>query len=122
MNLGWLDVCLRVASVVRSREFYAGLGFQRVEGDDAEGWAVVVNGEARLGLFEPHFMGDQRMMLNFRGGDVLANYKELESKGFEFVEPAKAGNNGGGSAKLVDPDGNHIFLDTAPGETKKMPD
>jgi predicted enzyme related to lactoylglutathione lyase len=121
MNLGWLDVCLRVESVIRSREFYEGLGFQRAEGDDAEGWAVIVNGESRIGLFEPQFMGDQRMMLNFRGSDVLANAAALEAKGYEFVEPAQAGKEGGGSAKLIDPDGNHIFLDTAPGETKKVP-
>lgn len=121
MNLGWLDVCLRVESVARSREFYEGMGFVRVEGDDAEGWAVIVSGDSRIGLFEPQFMGDQPFMLNFRGGDVLANAATLEAKGYTFAAPATPGKDGGGSAKLIDPDGHHIFLDTALGETKKTP-
>ena len=91
MNLGWLDVCLRIENVARSRQFYEGMGFTRVEGDDAEGWAVVVQGESRIGLFEPQFMGDQQFSLNFRGGDVLANSAELEAKGYSFLEPAQAG-------------------------------
>ena len=121
MNLGWLDVCLRVTSVARSRAFYEGMGFVRVEGDDSEGWAVVVLEESRIGLFEPQFMGDQSFMLNFRGGDVMAAASSLEKRGYTFLEPAREGKNGGGSAKLIDPDGHHIFLDTAPGEIKKIP-
>ena len=118
MELGWLDVCLRVENVRISRTFYQELGFRRVEGEDEEGWAVVVNGEARLGLFEPKYMS-QQVTLNFRGGDVGAITSELSRRGFEFVEEPKSSPDGSGSAVLRDPDGHTIFFDTAPGETKK---
>ena len=118
MNLGWLDVCLRVADVATSRKFYEGLGFKRVEGDDDEGWAVVVNGESRLGLFSATFMGEDAFSLNFRGGDVIANGAALAAAGYTFESEPAPGKFGGGSAKLRDPDGNLIFLDTAPNETK----
>jgi len=119
MNLGWCDVCLRVKSALESRRFYADLGFHRVEGSDEEGWAVVTNGDLRLGLFEPVFMSDP-VSLNFRGGDVLKNAEELADKGHVFESGPRAGKNGGGTALLRDPDGFAISLDTAPGETKKV--
>jgi hypothetical protein len=37
MELGWCDVCLKVASTKLSREFYEKMGFRRVEGEDSEG-------------------------------------------------------------------------------------
>jgi catechol 2,3-dioxygenase-like lactoylglutathione lyase family enzyme len=119
MDFGWCDICLRVKDVERSREFYEGLGFHRVEGNDVAGWAIVVHEAVRVGLYEKKHMGDDPVMLNFRGGDVLAIAKELQSRGFAFDVPPKAGPEGGGSATLRDPDGYAIFFDTAPGETRK---
>ena len=118
MDLGWLDVCLRVTDVRVSRTFYEELGFRQVEGEDEEGWAVVVNGEARLGLFEPKYMS-QQVTLNFRGGNIRAISDELTQRGFRFVEEPKVNEDGSGSAILRDPDGHTLFFDTAPGETKK---
>ncbi|NDG63854.1 MAG: VOC family protein [Planctomycetes bacterium] len=117
----WMDVCLRVADVIRSRNFYEGLGFTRVEGDDADGWAVVVNGNARIGLFEQKYMNGRSFMLNFRGGDVLAKVAALEAKGYQFVTPARRSADGGGSATLEDPDGHRIFFDAEPNETMRLP-
>lgn len=119
MDLGWLDVCLRVTKVRDSREFYEGLGLHRVAGDDDEGWAVMVQGEARIGLYEaPHMEGDP-LCLSFRGGDVAAIARDLEARGYEFASPLFVSPQGGASAKLRDPDGHMIFFDCAPGETKK---
>lgn len=120
MNLGWLDVCLRVQDARISREFYEKLGFHRVEGDDAEGWAVMVCGESRIGLYEAKHMEGDPFSLNFRGGDVAANATELESKGLSLEGSLFVSHQGGASARLRDPDGHMIFLDTAPGETKKV--
>jgi lactoylglutathione lyase len=117
MDLGWLDVCLRVANVQRSRAFYEGLGFRRVEGEDDEGWAVVVNGNARIGLFEASFMNDA-YSLNFRGGNMQANVSELKNRGYGFESEPVVKPDGSGSARLRDPDGNLVFLDCAPGEVK----
>ncbi len=118
MNLGWCDECLKVKNAAASRTFYADLGFHRVEGEDDEGWAVVTNGDQRLGLYEERHMGTDAFTLNFRGGDVAGIAQNLAAKGYTF----KSGPtliDGGGSATLLDPDGYAIFFDTAPGEVKK---
>lgn len=118
MDLGWCDVCLRVNSTAASREYYEKLGFTRVEGKDEEGWAVMTNGDQRLGLYEKQHMAEAAMCLNFRGGDVMANAKALQDKGLQ-IEKGPVESKEGCSAWLRDPDGNSIFLDTAAGETKK---
>ena len=120
MNLGWCDFCLRVTDAHVSREFYEKLGFVRVEGDDAEGWAVMVKDEVRIGLFQPEYMGGS-ISINFRGGDVAKVCRALSEQGVEIQKGPTFGKSGGVSAELRDPDGYMIFLDTAPGEIKRMP-
>jgi hypothetical protein len=83
MNLGRLDHCLRVASAARSRAFYERLGFVVVEGDTVEGWLVMASGTARLGLFEPRYMGDDVFSLNFRGGDIPRLVDALAAQGVD---------------------------------------
>lgn len=121
MTLGWLDVCLTVSDVCRSREFYEELGFARVEGEDSEGWAVMVNGESRIGLYHKEHMGESTHTLNFRGGNVTEIVRSLQEKNMEFDSGFQAKDDGTGSAFLKDPDGHPIFFDTAPGEIKKIP-
>lgn len=118
MELGWCDVCLRVNKVLVSREFYGDLGFWQVEGSDEEGWAVVTNGDLRLGLFEPQYMTGP-ISLNFRGGEITDICAKLSSKGHAFSKPPKLAN-GGGSVSITDPDGTSIFFDCIAGETKKV--
>jgi catechol 2,3-dioxygenase-like lactoylglutathione lyase family enzyme len=118
MELGWCDVCLKVASAKLSREFYEKMGFRRVEGEDSEGWAVVTNGEVRLGLYEAQHMGKDSVTLNFRGGNVPGIREKLEAKGLVF-EALPSSMNPSNSAIVRDPDGYSVFFDTAPGERKK---
>lgn len=121
MELGWLDICLRTEDIVKSKAFWQDLGFRQVEGKDEEDWAVMVNGEARIGLYGPEHM-DAAYTLNFRGGDVPANVKALQAMGHRFDEnfPIVLKEDKVGSALLKDPDGHPVFLDTAPGETKPL--
>lgn len=112
MHLGRLDVCLRVASVEVSRSFYEKLGFQRVEGQDVEGWAVMVQGLARLGLFEAKYMSNS-LSLNFRGGHIEEIIQELSENGIELLNAPVFKERGAGSASFCDPDGNLIFLDSS---------
>src|SRR5947209_4080791 len=107
MNLGWLDVCLRVTDVSASREFYEKLGFQRVEGEDETGWAVMTNGEARIGLFEQQYM-ETEFSLNFRGGDIPGISRELTGNGISFHKAITGSPERGYSATLHDPDGHVI--------------
>jgi catechol 2,3-dioxygenase-like lactoylglutathione lyase family enzyme len=118
MDLGWLDVCLCVSDVAASRAFYEKLGFGLVEGDDAEGWAVVANGSARLGLFTRTFMGEDALSLNFRGGNISDIAQRLTDQGLEFNGKPKGAS---GSLRLRDPDGYLVFFDSHPGETRREP-
>lgn len=119
LDLGWLDLCLKVESVARSRAFYEALDFRRVEGDDTDGWAVMVHGESRLGLFEPKFMDGRAFSLNFRGGDVFGAVERLKAAGYEIAKGPTETQNGDRSATILDPDGNVVFFDCANGETRK---
>ncbi len=121
MELGWLDVCIRCLDVERSREFYEGLGFAKVEGEDSEGWAVVVKGTARIGLFSVGFMDQDRFSFNFRGGNIPQIAQALKERGYFFAEEPKFTGEAGGSLRLQDPDGNLVFIDSFDGEQIKSP-
>ena len=116
MDLGWLDVCLRVRDFAASQKFYEALGFRLVEGEPERGWGVFVRDQARIGLFVEEFMRDDRFSLNFRGGCIP---KVLEHLATQNVHPTAAPvvvGERAGSLKFRDPDGNLIFIDSAPGE------
>lgn len=121
MNLGWLDFCLRVDDVRLSRRFYEALGFVRVEGEDEEGWAVVISGEARIGLYEAKYLPETDFTLNFRGGDI-GQIAALLSSSDLTIDQMKVGEDKvSGSISIRDPDGHRIFFDHAPRETKPLP-
>lgn len=114
MRLGRLDVCLTAAHVGVTADFYRKLGFEMVEGNVEEGWAILTDGEARLGIFAEQFMGEKKFSLNFRGGNIRKLAASLTEAGLE-VEPKFAGERGG-TIKLFDPDGNLVFLDSSDAE------
>ena len=118
MDLGWLDTCLRVRDFAASSDFYCRLGFTMVEGEPARGWGVFVRGEARIGLFSPEFMKDDSFCLNFRGGNIPEVVHHLAQNGMYPIEPPILAGDRAGCVKLRDPDGNLIFIDSAPGETQ----
>ena len=107
-KLGRFDMCLDVKDVKKSAEFYHILGFEDVEGNIEEGWLVVAQGNARIGLYQGHV---KEPTLNFRGGDVMEISEALREKGIEF-EKGPTQNENGASATFKDPDGYVIFLDT----------
>jgi len=117
MDLGWCDVCLNCKDVSASRDFYAMLGFRVVEGKIEEGWQVMTNDDLRLGLYHGHI---PEAMLNFRGGDVFAIAEALQAKGLTFEKGPLLERDKSAAAILRDPDGNAIFFNTAPGETKPV--
>ena len=113
MKLGWCDVCVDVKDLKVSRDFYESLGFRVAEGSYDKSYFVMRQGSARIGRYQGHI---ERMMLNFRGGDVAANAKALKAKGLVFEDEVAVGEDGSKSLALNDPDGNIIFLDTHPTE------
>ncbi len=112
-HLGRCDVCLNVADVRRSLEFYQAMGFRQVGGKLSENWAVLACADFRLGLYQGHIDGN---MLNFRGGDVFRIAAFLKEQGLTLKSDARIEADGSAGATIEDPDGNVIYFNTAPGE------
>ena len=120
LELGNFSVSLAVADLARSRAFYEALGFRAVAGDAAQGWLVLQNGTATIGLFQGMF---ERNMLTFNPGwdrdqrtpagfeDVRSLQRRLRERGIEIATPADESGTGPASFLLVDPDGNPILVD-----------
>ena len=120
MELGAFSVSLAVDNLVVSREFYAKLGFEMM-GGDGENWAILVNGETVIGLFQGMF---EKNILTFNPGwqgpglesDTFTDVRELKaamvSAGLS-VEQDQTGETDEGPASFVviDPDGNPILID-----------
>ena len=65
MQLGAFSISLAVKDIEASRAFYAKFGFEAVGGDAAEGWLILRNGAATIGLFQGMF---EKNILTFNPG------------------------------------------------------
>ena len=120
MDLGNFCVCLSVADLQRSLDFYSKLGFDVVSGDADQGWLVLRNGPARIGIFQGMFDG---MLLTFNPGwdqdarklatftDVRELQRRLKAEGVELLSQADETTTGPASFMVTDPDGNPILVD-----------
>lgn len=121
MELGAFSISLTVSDLAASQAFYEKLGFTVTGGDAEQGWLILVNEPAIIGLF--HGMFD-RNVLTFNPGlvlspdqpedftDVRAIQAALEEAGLELndrVDPDNA--DGPAHITLTDPDGNPILID-----------
>ncbi len=52
MRLGAFSVSLAVKDLAASRDFYTKLGFESFAGDAAQGWLILRNDSAVIGLFQ----------------------------------------------------------------------
>jgi hypothetical protein len=77
----------------------------------------LLEGDRRIGIFGAKYMS-YSFSFNFRGGDVKAIADGLTAAGVEFSSTPKFREKGGGSFEIRDPDGNLIFFDSCPNETK----
>ena len=120
MDLGNFSVSLAVRDLAASRAFYEKLGFTIWGGEADQGWLILRNGAATIGLFQGMF---ERNMLTFNPGwdadanpvagftDVRELERQLEEKGLEFASRTEPGSTGPASFVVVDPDGNPILVD-----------
>ena len=120
MKLGSFSVSLAVKDLTVSRTFYEGLGFQVFAGEAEQGWLILKNGDAVIGLFQGMF---DKNILTFNPGwdayaqplddftDVRELQKLLNDKGFTFESEADETTRGPASFILIDPDGNPILVD-----------
>lgn len=120
VELGAFSVSLNVADLDASRDFYEKLGFVVTGGDAGQGWLILINGEAVLGLF--HGMFD-RNILTFNPGltnrmerlgsftDVREVQARLDDAGLALETRVELDSTGAGSITLIDPDDNPVLID-----------
>jgi catechol 2,3-dioxygenase-like lactoylglutathione lyase family enzyme len=120
LPLGTFSVSLTVRDLVTSRTFYEKLGFTAFHGQAEQGWLIMRNGEATIGLFEGMF---ERNILTFNPGwdaeaqpvDDYVDVRELQRRfradGLTFQTEADETTTGAASFMVVDPDGNPILFD-----------
>ena len=118
-NLGHFSVSLAVSDLAVSQAFYEQIGFEPLGG--GEGWIIMRQGGAMIGLFEGMFEGN---ILTFNPPDVRAVRARLAERGLETEllhempegqDPAVAlpatEDEGPAHIVLEDPDGNSILFD-----------
>jgi catechol 2,3-dioxygenase-like lactoylglutathione lyase family enzyme len=120
MELGAFSVSLTVKDLEASRTFYEALGFTAFHGDAAQGWLILRNGGAVIGLFQGMF---ERNLLTFNPGwdtnaqptetftDVREIQRRLKAAGIPLDQEADETTTGPASVMLADPDGNPVLLD-----------
>lgn len=121
MDLGAFSISLTVSDLAASRAFYEKLGFSVTGGEAEQGWLILVNEPAVIGLFQGMF---DRNVLTFNpglvlGGDQPEEFTDvrqiqaaLEAAGLELTERVDEDNaEGPAHIALLDPDGNPILID-----------
>lgn len=118
--LGNFSISLAVKDIEASITFYKKLGFEVRFGVPEQGWAILQNADASIGLFQGMF---DRNILTFNPGwnrdgenlpqfvDVREIQRHLLEAGLELVKTADPDGVGPDSLTLVDPDGNPILID-----------
>jgi len=119
MRLGNFSVGLAVKDLARSREFYEGLGFHVIHGDQKR-WLILQNDTATIGLFQGVF---ERNVMTFNPGwdrsggpvpdfdDVRDIQRTLKGRGYALATEADEASTGPANIMLIDPDGNPVLLD-----------
>ncbi len=110
---GRFEYCLSVKNLAASALFYEQLGFRRTGGNADEGWLILEHPSLVIGLFEGMFEGT---LMNFRGADVFAIARELNSRDIPMTTDAHVESDGSVGAVIKDPDGNVLYFNTSEGE------
>jgi len=120
MDLGNFSVSLSVKDLAASRDFYEKLGFETYMDFATEGWVIVRNATATVGLFQGMFEGN---LLTFNPGwdrdaNELLSFMDahkilviLRAKGLVIENEAEETAEGPASFMITDPDGNRILVD-----------
>jgi len=120
MDLGTFSISLAVKDLAASRAFYETLGFKAFHGEAQQGWLILKNGEAVIGLFQGMF---EKNILTFNPGwdgdaqdvdpftDVRELQRRLKAAGIAFDQEADEASTGPASFAISDPDGNPILVD-----------
>ena len=120
MKLGAFSISLNVQDLTRSRDFYRHLGFEDLGGDIEQGYLILKNGDAVIGLFGGFI---EKNSLTFNPGwdqsaqpvtdwdDVRDIQARLQEAGVPLEETCDPQTEGPAYITLFDPDGNPILID-----------
>lgn len=120
MQLGAFSVSLAVKDLATSQAFYENLGFSQFTGHATQGYLIMQNQGATIGLFQGMFEAN---ILTFNPGwdakaQTLTNFtdvrdlqRQLKSQGVPLMSEADETTKGPASFTLADPDGNTILVD-----------
>ena len=120
MQLGAFSISLNVRDIAASRTFYEKLGCTAFGGDQNQGWLIMKNETAVIGLFQGMF---EKNILTFNPGwdanaqelenftDVRELQKQLKAQGVAFESEADESSTGPASFIVLDPDGNPVLVD-----------
>ena len=120
MKLGAFSVSLNVKDINTSKQFYESLGFEVFAGDLKKNYLIMKNEKSLIGLFQGMF--DKNILTFNPGWDLDANklekfddvreiQRQLKNKGIKLVAEADEKTSGPASLVVMDPDGNHIYID-----------
>lgn len=118
MNLGWFELCLKVADIAAAFAFYQKLGFRHAGGTIGERCVVMQYQNCRIALYQGYL---ETNMLNFRGGNVVEIAQWLEERGISGKTAPSEDEEGNQSYLVQDPDGNRIYFVLDPHETPPGP-
>ena len=104
--LGHFSVSLAVKDIAASRDFYAALGFTKLDGD-GENWLILDRDGIKIGLFQGMF--DQNI-LTFNPADARGIEAAMKAAGYEIAQETK-GDEGPANFAMTDPDGNMLLFD-----------
>lgn len=119
-SLGAFSFSLAVKDIHASQAFYEKLGFAVFQGDAAQNWLIMKNGDCVIGLFQGMF---EKNMLTFNPGwnhnaenlptftDVRDWQRQLREQGIAFDAEADETTTGPAHFVITDPDGNPILVD-----------
>ncbi len=107
MDLGNFSISLAVKDLAASQAFYAAFGFSPIHGEPSEGWLILQNGDAKIGLFQGMFEDN---LLTFNPPDARAVERALLAAGHTPTKRTE-GDEGPCHFTIADPDGNPILVD-----------
>ncbi|WP_306345557.1 MULTISPECIES: VOC family protein [Aquimarina] len=109
MDLGIFSISLAVKDIKISKDFYEKLGFTMIDGNLDQKWAILKNGESKIGLFQGMF---PKNTLTFNSENARDIHKKVNGKGITVtMSNGIDKNEGPASFMITDPDGNPILVD-----------
>lgn len=114
MDLGTFSISLAVKDIQASRAFYEKLDFKVIDGDAEQGWLILKNGTAIIGIFQGMF--EDNIITFHPNKGIVAIQKQLKAAGIALIHEVEE-NASLGHITLADPDGNAILIDQFTAET-----